>query len=111
MTQAETRADIGVIGGSGCYELLSGAEQVTVETPYGDPSDTISVGTVGSRRLAFLPRHGRHHRYAPHTINYRANLWARWSTGPAVGYRLSTTRALSMCPSRTRTAAMGAPPS
>ncbi|MFF4953276.1 S-methyl-5'-thioadenosine phosphorylase [Streptomyces chattanoogensis] len=85
MTQTENRAEfgviIGVIGGSGFYELLSGAEQVTVETPYGDPSDTISVGTVGGRRVAFLPRHGRHHKYTPHTINYRANLWALRSLG------------------------------
>ncbi|WP_198535073.1 S-methyl-5'-thioadenosine phosphorylase [Streptomyces natalensis] len=81
MTQAENRADIGVIGGSGFYELLSGAEQVTVETPYGNPSDTISVGTIGGRHVAFLPRHGRHHQYAPHTINYRANLWALRSLG------------------------------
>lgn len=81
MTETENRVEIGVIGGSGFYELLADAEQVTVETPYGAPSDEIAVGTVAGRRVAFLPRHGRQHRYAPHTINYRANLWALRSLG------------------------------
>ncbi|MFF7361825.1 S-methyl-5'-thioadenosine phosphorylase [Streptomyces sp. NPDC008125] len=74
-------AEIGIIGGSGFYELLSGAERLTVDTPYGAPSDALSLGTVGGRRVAFLPRHGADHRFPPHRINYRANLWALRSLG------------------------------
>jgi 5'-methylthioadenosine phosphorylase len=76
-----TRADVAVIGGSGFYSFLDDPEDVTVETPYGDPSAPVSVGEVGGRRLAFLPRHGRGHEYPPHLINYRANLWALRSLG------------------------------
>jgi 5'-methylthioadenosine phosphorylase len=72
---------IGVIGGSGFYEFLDDAEDVGVETPYGRPSATISVGRVGDRPIAFLPRHGRGHQYPPHLINYRANLWALRAVG------------------------------
>lgn len=74
-------AEVGVIGGSGLYELLEDAVEVAVETPYGAPSDPIAVGTVGGRRVAFLPRHGRDHRLPPHRIPYRANLWALRSLG------------------------------
>ncbi|MDT0382145.1 S-methyl-5'-thioadenosine phosphorylase [Streptomyces sp. DSM 42041] len=81
MTDAGIRAEIGVIGGSGFYELLKEAEEVAVETPYGEPSDAICVGEVSGRRVAFLPRHGRHHSHAPHKINYRANMWALRSLG------------------------------
>ncbi len=76
-----TRADVAVIGGSGFYSFLDDPEDVTVETPYGDPSAPVSVGEVGGRRVAFLPRHGRGHEYPPHLINYRANLWALRSLG------------------------------
>jgi 5'-methylthioadenosine phosphorylase len=72
---AET-ADIGVIGGSGLYSLLPDAEQYNISTPFGRPSDAITVATVAGRRTAFLPRHGRDHRYPPHRIPYRANVWA-----------------------------------
>jgi len=76
------RADIGVFGGSGFYSLLHGAvEQVTVQTPYGPPSDTIAIGHLGDIRVAFLPRHGAGHRIPPHAINYRANLWAMAQLG------------------------------
>lgn len=74
-------ADVGVIGGSGFYRLLEHAEAVKIQTPYGDPSDEIVVADVGSRRVAFLPRHGRHHTIPPHRINYRANIWALKSLG------------------------------
>jgi 5'-methylthioadenosine phosphorylase len=75
-------AEIGVIGGSGFYEFFdSGAEEVPIETPFGPPSDPLVVGEVGGRRVAFLPRHGRDHRFAPHKIPYRANLWALRSVG------------------------------
>ncbi|GAA3133085.1 S-methyl-5'-thioadenosine phosphorylase [Streptosporangium carneum] len=76
-----TNADIGVIGGSGFYSLLDDATEVEVTTPYGPPSDVITVGRIGSRSVAFLPRHGRDHRFPPHLIPYRANLWALRSLG------------------------------
>jgi 5'-methylthioadenosine phosphorylase len=69
-------ADVGVIGGSGLYSLLEGAQEHTVSTPYGQPSDQITIADIGGRRVAFLPRHGRDHRYPPHRIPYRANIWA-----------------------------------
>jgi 5'-methylthioadenosine phosphorylase len=74
-------ADIGVIGGSGFYEFLTDAEEVKVETPFGEPSETVLVGSVGERSVAFLPRHGKDHRFPPHKIPYRANLWALRSLG------------------------------
>ena len=69
-------AEIGVIGGSGFYEFLDDAVDVEVDTPWGEPSGAVAVGTVGGRSVAFLPRHGRHHEIPPHRINGRANLWA-----------------------------------
>src|SRR5690242_9890441 len=74
-------ASIAVVGGSGFYEFLEGAEEVAVDTPFGAPSDPITVGEVAGRRVAFLPRHGRDHRFPPHKIPYRANLWALRSIG------------------------------
>lgn len=74
-------ATIGVIGGSGFYELLDSGDEITVDTPFGAPSDPIVVGDVAGRRVAFLPRHGRDHRFPPHRIPYRANLWALRSLG------------------------------
>src|SRR5690349_20264717 len=74
-------AEIGVIGGSGLYALLEDAEEFEVSTPYGSPSDPITVAEVGGRRVAFLPRHRRGHRYPPHRIPYRANLWALRALG------------------------------
>lgn len=81
MSEKEARAEIGVFGGSGFYELLENVEEVWVETPYGAPSDKIALAKVGEKRVAFLPRHGRDHRLPPHMINYRANLWAMKSLG------------------------------
>ena len=75
------RADIGVIGGSGFYEFLDSADEVRVETPYGPASDPLVIGEVAGKRVAFLPRHGRDHRFPPHKIPYRANLWALRSVG------------------------------
>ena len=74
-------AEIGVIGGSGFYEFLDSADEVRVQTPFGLPSDPLVVGEVAGRRVAFLPRHGRDHRFPPHRIPYRANLWALRSVG------------------------------
>lgn len=75
------KADIGVFGGSGFYSYLDGMREHTVQTPYGPPSDRVAVGEVDGRSVAFLPRHGRHHQYPPHRINYRANLWAMRELG------------------------------
>jgi 5'-methylthioadenosine phosphorylase len=78
-------ADVAVIGGTGFYSFLEGSsddlEEHAVTTPYGDPSASVAVGTVAGRRVAFLPRHGKHHEHPPHRINYRANLWALASLG------------------------------
>ena len=74
-------ADLAVVGGSGFYEFLEGAEEVKIDTPFGPPSDPIAVGEVAGRRVAFLPRHGRDHRFPPHKIPYRANMWALRSLG------------------------------
>ena len=74
-------AVLGVIGGSGLYALLEDVREVVVDTPYGAPSDPLVVGDVGGRPVAFVPRHGRDHRFPPHRIPYRANLWALRSLG------------------------------
>ncbi len=75
--------DIGVIGGSGLYEIpgLKVIDEVKIYTPYGEPSDKIIIGELADRRIAFLPRHGRGHRIPPHRVNYRANIWALKSLG------------------------------
>lgn len=78
------RAEIGVIGGSGLYAFLDDAhdvDEITISTPYGDPSGPVVVGEVSGRRVAFLPRHGQDHRFPPHLIPYRANMWALRSLG------------------------------
>ncbi|HOP73501.1 MAG TPA: S-methyl-5'-thioadenosine phosphorylase [Bacillota bacterium] len=74
-------ADIGIFGGSGFYSLLDNVEEITVETPYGAPSDKIAIATIDGKRVAFLPRHGKEHQHPPHMINYRANVWAMKSLG------------------------------
>lgn len=70
------QADIGIFGGSGFYSFLPDVETIQVHTPYGPPSDRIAVATVGGKRVAFLPRHGRDHSVPAHAVNYRANIWA-----------------------------------
>lgn len=77
----ETRAEIGVFGGSGFYSLLTDVREAKIDTPYGPPSDALMLATVGGRKVAFLPRHGRNHTIPPHKINYRANVWAMRSLG------------------------------
>lgn len=76
-----TDVDVAVIGGSGFTALLDDVETVEVTTPWGPPSGPIEVGSVGDRRVAFLPRHGPGHRHPPHRVPYRANLWALRSLG------------------------------
>jgi 5'-methylthioadenosine phosphorylase len=78
---APPQAELGVFGGSGFYSFLDGVKELTVQTPYGDPSDKLAVGELEGRKVAFLPRHGRHHQFPPHKINYRANLWAMKELG------------------------------
>ena len=75
---SDVERTLGVIGGSGLYELegLSDIREQTITTPFGEPSDAIISGMLGSTRLLFLPRHGRGHRIPPHRINYRANVFA-----------------------------------
>jgi len=70
--------EIGIFGGTGIYDsgLLTNAEEIVVDTPYGKPSDSITVGLFKGRKIAFLPRHGKKHTIPPHMINYRANIWA-----------------------------------
>jgi len=77
------QADIGIIGGSGLYNMegLAGVREARVRTPFGDPSDALVVGTLDGVRVAFLSRHGRGHRLAPGDINYRANLYALKTLG------------------------------
>ncbi|MBS1721052.1 MAG: S-methyl-5'-thioadenosine phosphorylase [Armatimonadetes bacterium] len=74
-------AEIGVFGGSGFYSLLENVRAVKVDTPYGPPSDSVFLAEVGGRKVAFLPRHGRHHTLPPHKINFRANVWAMRALG------------------------------
>ncbi len=78
---ARNTAEIGVYGGSGFYSLLENAHEVWLETPYGMPSDRVALGEIAGKHVAFLPRHGRDHRFPPHAINYRANAWAMKELG------------------------------
>ena len=78
-----TEATIGIIGGSGLYDMeaLLNREEVHVDTPFGSPSDAITVGTLEGRQVAFLPRHGRGHRISPTEIPARANIFALKTLG------------------------------
>jgi 5'-methylthioadenosine phosphorylase len=67
---------IGVFGGSGFYSFLDEVDEMTVETPYGEPSAPVSVGEIDGVKVGFLPRHGVKHHLPPHRINFRANVWA-----------------------------------
>ena len=74
----DQQIEIGIFGGTGIYDsgLLEDSKEITIETPYGKTSDTITVGQYNDRNIAFLPRHGKKHTIPPHLINYRANIWA-----------------------------------
>jgi 5'-methylthioadenosine phosphorylase len=76
--RANTQAEIGIIGGSGLYSMngLTKTREVTVKTPFGEPSDAIVLGLLEGKRVAFLARHGRGHRILPSEINFRANVYA-----------------------------------
>lgn len=71
-------AEIAIIGGTGVYDagLFTSKREIKVHTPYGEPSDSVTIGEFSGRRVAFIPRHGRGHRIPPHRINNRANIWA-----------------------------------
>ena len=73
--------EIGILGGSGFYDLAKNLKEIKVETPYGPSSDKISVGVIAGRKVAFLPRHNKDHEIPPHKINYCANIWALKSLG------------------------------
>ncbi|HOS12184.1 MAG TPA: S-methyl-5'-thioadenosine phosphorylase [Candidatus Aminicenantes bacterium] len=75
--KAAPRAEIGILGGTGLYEIegIHNLEEVRLKTPWGDPSDEFILGTLEGRKVAFLSRHGRGHRFSPSEINYRANVY------------------------------------
>ena len=70
--------EIGIFGGTGIYEsgILKNSKEITMDTPYGKTSDSITVGEFNGRNVAFMPRHGKKHTIPPHLINFRANIWA-----------------------------------
>ena len=87
MSALKETAMVGVIGGSGFYELLQNAREVRIETPFGEPSDAYFLGEIEGVPVAFLPRHARGHRIMPSEVNYRANVWGMKALG--VRYILS----------------------
>src|SRR3954470_23184937 len=78
-----SKVTIGIIGGSGLYQMpeLTNVEEINVDTPFGSPSDAFIVGTLEGERVAFLPRHGRGHRFTPTEVPFRANIYAMKSLG------------------------------
>jgi len=74
---------IGIIGGSGLYQvgIIKDIEEIDVETPFGKPSDKITLGKIEDEKVVFLPRHGKNHQYPPHKVNYRANIFAMKECG------------------------------
>jgi 5'-methylthioadenosine phosphorylase len=79
----QERAEVGIIGGTGLYQMegFEDVREIAVETPFGPPSDSLVVGVLEGRRVAFLPRHGRGHRILPHELNFRANVFAMKALG------------------------------
>jgi 5'-methylthioinosine phosphorylase len=78
---ATARTTLALVGGTGLTELAESAEVLAIDTPYGAPSAPIRLVADGPVRLLFLPRHGNPHRFPPHRVNYRANLWALREAG------------------------------
>ncbi len=100
-----SQARLGVLGGSGLYAMegLEDIQELTVDTPFGAPSDTLRLGRLGGMEVVFLARHGRHHTLLPTEVPYRANIWAmrslgvRWILSPsAVGSLQEAVRPLDM---------------
>jgi 5'-methylthioadenosine phosphorylase len=77
------KAEIGIIGGSGLYSMpgFEAAEEVLIQTPFGEPSDNYVLGTLAGKSVAFLTRHGRGHRISPSELNFRANIYGMKSLG------------------------------
>ncbi len=75
------RADVGIFGGSGFYEFLENPTRFWVNTPYGPPSAPVHLGTLGGKRVAFIPRHGERHQFPSHKVNYAANIWTMKELG------------------------------
>ena len=99
------QARLGVLGGSGLYAMegLDNVQELTIETPFGAPSDSLRLGTLGGMEVVFLARHGRHHTFLPTEVPYRANIWAmrslgvRWILSPsAVGSLQEQVKPLDM---------------
>ena len=92
MSSKET-AQIGIIGGTGFYSFFENSSEpcreVIIDTPYGETSSPVIIGEVCGKKTAFIPRHGKKHQFLPHTVNYRANVWALKSLG--------ITRVISPC--------------
>ena len=78
---SELGAEVGIFGGSGFYDFVDDAVDVEIGTPFGPAAAPVRVGTVAGRRVAFLARHGRDHRFAAHRVPFRANVWALASLG------------------------------
>ena len=99
------QARLGVLGGSGLYAMegLENVREITVDTPFGAPSDSLRLGTLGGMEVVFLARHGRHHTFLPSEVPYQANIWAmrslgvRWILSPsAVGSLQEAVKPLDM---------------
>jgi 5'-methylthioadenosine phosphorylase len=75
------QVEIGIIGGTGSDITLEDEKRIKIYTPYGAPSDLLSIGHFKGKKVAFLPRHGKDHRIPPHKLNFRANIWALKSIG------------------------------
>ncbi|MCP9791480.1 S-methyl-5'-thioadenosine phosphorylase [Vulcanococcus limneticus] len=100
-----TQARLGVLGGSGLYAMegLEDIQEISLDTPFGPPSDSLRLGRLGGMEVVFLARHGRHHSFTPSEVPYRANIWAlrslgvRWILSPsAVGSLQPEVRPLDM---------------
>jgi 5'-methylthioadenosine phosphorylase len=79
--RAEPGADVGIFGGSGFYAFLDEVTEHALDTPWGPPAAPVAIGRLGDVRVAFLPRHGRHHDLPPHKVDYRANVAAMQQLG------------------------------
>ena len=78
-----SQSKLGIIGGSGVYDLpgIENLHELSITSPWGETSDVLRSGTIGSIEVVFLPRHGRGHRFSPSDINYRANIDAMKRAG------------------------------
>jgi 5'-methylthioadenosine phosphorylase len=79
----ENSAEIGIIGGTGIYDstIFTVIDEIKIDTPYGETSDKVTICKFNNKSIAFIPRHGRHHRIPPHKINYQANIYAMKKLG------------------------------